>query len=269
MSDPIRLSWSRLRLHSECPAKGDLIARFGRPSISDIRTFFSGTVADRCMRRWLEQDDPQPGQMEAWVQEIFQAEEQKARDTGDGMLPWRSGERAEKLGFCLECVRRLEPLLQRVCLPYAWQPATRFDVPVEIPGLDGRPAQIRLVGEYDLLTEPQFGVIVWDLKATRNEQYWRTTKGQLVFYAIAVAVARGQWPAAAGLLQPMCEQPDPTWVFEQQDYSQMFARIVSTAHDIWAGRLGPKADNAGCSYCPVRGRCPKFPHGRGRVVSPL
>lgn len=268
-ASPLRLSWTRLRLHSECRAKGDLLARFGRPPVTDIRTFFAGTVADRCMRRWLEQEEPQPGQMEAWVPEMFREEEQKARESGDGRLPWRAGEKAEKLAFTLECVRRLELLLQRVCLPYGWQPAKRFEVPLEIPGLDGSPRVIHLAGEFDLLTEPPFGVVVWDLKATRDDQYWRKTKGQLVFYSIAVAADRGAFPAAAGLLQPMCEQQDPTWLLDQEDYAQMFARIVATAHDIWAGRLDPKADNAGCSYCPVRGRCPKMPKGRGRVVSRL
>lgn len=275
--DILRLSWSRLRLHSECPAKGDLISRGLKPGVSDIRTFFPGTVVDRVMRRWLDQDEPLPGQMEAWVGEMFTAEEKTAKETGDGIVRWRHvTDRADALELCREAARRLEPLLQRVCLPYDWEAASRFEVPLTIPAPGGGQAEIRLTGEYDLLTEMPIGVMLWDLKVTRDNQYWRKVKAQLVFYCIAVAIAcktdEGfRWPVAAGLLQPLCEQPDPVWTFAASDYAEMFARIISTAHDIWGGRIQPKLDNAGCRYCEVRGQCPKFPHGRGKVplgVSP-
>lgn len=221
------------------------------------------------MRRWLVQEHPELGQMLAWVDEMFTSEEAKARESGDGIVRWKhAGDKADALEFCRECVARLEPLLVKVCLPYDRDPAVRFQVPLEIPYLDGTPAVISLIGEIDLLVDMGArGVIVWDLKATKDDHYWQKVKGQLVYYCIAVAVMRGgKWPSAAGLLQPMCEQPDPTWVFEAADYTQMFARIVSTCHDIWAGRLGPKADNAGCRYCEYRGMCPKFPKGRGLVT---
>lgn len=276
-TNPLRMSWSRMRLHAECHAKGDLIGRGLKPSVTDIRNFFPGTVADRVMRRWLDQDNPLPGQMEAWTEEIFNAEEVSARETGDGIVRWRNpGDRKAALALCLESARRLEPLLQRVCLPYDWQPASRFAVPLLIPAPEGGQAEILLVGEYDLLVEMPAGIVMWDLKLTLDGTYWRKVKAQLVFYCIAMAIACKteaglRWPVAAGLLQPMCEQQDPMWAFSAEDYTQMFTRIVTTAHDIWGGRLQPKQDNTGCSRCEVRGLCPKFPHGRGRVglgVSP-
>jgi hypothetical protein len=231
-----------------------------------VRSYFHGTVADICQRRWLEQDAPEPGWMSAQVDAIFTEMEQSARSSGDGLVKWRrAGDKQETLEFCREAVRRLEPLLEKVCLPYDWQPAVRFSVPLSVPGLDGQPALVNLTGEFDLLVEYPDGVVPWDLKATKDNSYWRKVKGQLVFYCIAVAALRGQWPKAAGLIQPMCDEPLPMWEFTEQDYREMFARITSFAHDRWAGRVQPKQDNAGCTYCEVRGVCPKFPKGRGRV----
>lgn len=272
---PLRLSWSRLRTHGECPAKGQLLSEGKKSPITDIRGYFHGTVVDQCMRRWLSQDDPQPGQMLAWVDEIFAKAEKDARESGDGQVRWKfAGDKAETLEFCRECVKRLEELLFKVCLPYEWDPAVRFAVPLTIPDVDDNPRRIELIGEIDLLVSmPDGQVIVWDLKATRDDGYWRKVLGQLTFYNIVVAIMRAQdeaftgdpWPTAAGLLQPMCAEQDPVFTFAQEDYAQMFGRINALARDIWRGNIYPKADNAGCQYCEVRGSCPKFPHKRGRT----
>lgn len=272
---PLRLSWSRLRNHAECPAKGQLLSARKKSPIADIRGYFHGTVVDICMRRWLSQDDPQLGQMLAWVDEIFDKAEVEAKESGDGIVKWKhAGDKAEIREFCRECVRRLEPLLQRVALPYVWDPAIRFSVPFTIPDENDEPRELLLVGEMDLLVEmPGRGVIIWDLKATKDAQYWRKVKGQLVFYAIVSTIMRSRevpapenpWPLAVGLLQPMCEHQDPVFELDQDDYSQMFARITNVAREIWAGKVHPKVDNTGCRYCDVRGACPKFSGRRGRV----
>jgi len=248
----------------------------GRKSpITDIRGYFHGTVVDKCMRRWLSQENPQPGQMLAWVDEIFATAEKEAKESGDGQVRWKfAGDKKETLEFCRECVTRLEELLVKVCLPYTWDPAVRFSVPLTIPDPNDEPRRIDLIGEIDLLVEmPGDQVIVWDLKATKDDNYWRKVLGQLTFYNIVVAIMRSQdekatadpWPTAAGLLQPMCAEQDPVFTFTQEDYSQMFQRISALARDIWLGNVLPKADNTGCRYCEVRGACPKFPKGRGRV----
>lgn len=261
----LRISWTSLRTHSECAAKSYLISEGHRSPVKDIRSYFHGTVTDICQRRWLEQEPPQPGWMSAQVDTIFAESEKGARESGDGIVKWRrAGDKAETLEFCREAVRRLEPLLEKVCLPYDWQPAVRFSVPLELPGPDG-PVLVELAGEIDLLVEYPDGVMPWDLKATRDNQYWRKVKGQLVFYCIALAAMQKKWPKAAGLIQPMCDEPLPVWQFSEQDYREMFARITSFAGDRLAGRVQPKQDNTGCRYCEVRGVCPKFPKGRGRV----
>jgi len=268
----LRVSWTAIRTHAECAAKSYLRSEGHRSLITDLRNYFHGTVIDIVQRRWLEQDSPEPGWMRGQVDAIFAEAEQSARTSGEGIVKWkRAGDKAETLEFCREAASRLEELLGRVCLPYDWQPALRFYTPVQIPGLDGSPSEVELTGEIDLLVDyppgvmPWSGVVPWDLKATRDSQYWRKVKGQLVFYCIALAAMRGQWPQAAGLIQPMCDEPLPVWQFTEQDYREMFARITSFAHDRWAGRVQPKADNQGCAYCEVRGACPKFPKGRGRV----
>lgn len=263
---PIRISWSRLRAHSECPAKGQLLSEGKKSSVADIRGYFHGTVVDNCMRRWLGQEHPQPGQMLEWVDQMFLKAEADAKETGDGVVRWKfAGDKKETLEFCRECVIRLEVLLAKVCLPYDWDPAALFEVPLTIPDADGQQQRISLIGETDLLVRVPRGVIVWDLKATRDDQYYRKVLGQLVFYAIAVAAQTGSWPYAAGLLQPMCAEQDPMFFFTEEDYRQMFTRITALAQDIWGGKIRPKADNAGCRWCEVRGSCPKFPKGRGRV----
>ena len=82
---------------------------------------------------------------------------------------------------------RLEELLVTFCLPFDW----KRGLAVRGAGQGAlRPATVReilLVGEIDLLVFDREGrVIVWDLKATKNNEYYRKVLGQLAFYALAV-----------------------------------------------------------------------------------
>jgi hypothetical protein len=268
---PLRISWSRLRAHSECPAKGQLLATGHKAKGADIRNYFHGTVVDSCMRQWLKQDKPEPGWMLGHLEAVLAAEEEKAKATGDGVVRWRSlDDRREVTEFCRELLMRLERLLDVICLPYGWQPAPRFTLPLTIPGLDGQPRSIELTGEIDLLTQTPQGIFVWDLKATKDGNYWRKVQAQLVFYELAVFIMKGEWPHRSALIQPMCERQVMPFSFTDQDHTDMSVRIVRVAHDIWKGNLFPKADSAGCQSCPVRHACPKYrtPGGRGRVALP-
>jgi hypothetical protein len=262
---PLSLSWSRLRLHTECPAKGELM-RTHKPATQDIRNFFHGNVVDLAMRRWLSQESPEAGWMAAQVDAIFEESAQIAKDTGDGIVRWKTpSDRSDTLLFCRELVTRLEPILARYALPFFWQPAIRFRVPVSVPYLDGTPRVIYLVGEMDLMVEDcEERIAVWDLKATKDDGYYRKVLGQLAFYALAVKAMKGRFPAMTGLIQPMCaEQVKPVTVTDQA-VREMAGRITALAHDIWAGRLAPKEDDAGCTGaygCAVRHACPKFKMG--------
>lgn len=236
--------------------------------ISDIRVFFRGSVVDLAMRRWLEQDDPRPGWMAAHVDELLDKAEVDARETGDGVVKWRGpADKSQTRIWCRELVTRLEPILFELALPYEIQPASRFEVPLTIPGPDGAPRKIALRGEMDLITrKPRTtATAVWDLKGTEDTSYWRKVTGQLLFYEIAMRLMTGEWPKVSGLIQPMCPDPVLTFRFSEDDRMQMLQTICRVAEDIWRGELPPKLDNAGCSQCAVRAACPKFAHSRGRV----
>jgi hypothetical protein len=268
-TDPsaLKLSWSKLRLHDECPAKGPLMRQAKSP-YTNIRNYFHGNVVDRLMRHWLDQEAPEPGWMLAHLDEQFTGSIEEAKETGDGVVKWRSRtDEGEVREFCAELVRRLEPLLTEHVLPYPYEPAVRFEAPVTVHGLRGEERQVLLVGEMDLLVKPPDGYEVWDLKATLDNQYYRKVLGQLTFYSWAVRLLHGQFPVRAGLIQPMCDIPRLPVDIDREALVQMASRIEKAARDMWAGNLAPKADNAGCSFCEVHQACPKFraPRGRGAL----
>lgn len=263
----VRISWSYLRNFDECPAKADLISRKMKSPLMDARNFFHGNVCDLAMRRYLSLPDPMSelGWMAAQVDAIFDESLQIATDTGDGIVKWKSPtDAAETREFCREAVTRLEPLLVKYCLPFDWKPAWRFKVPLKVHyGREVR--QITIVGEIDLLVFDGTGrVWIWDLKATKNNEYYRKVLGQLAFYAIAVKASEaeklGRWPVRAGLLQPMCDTPDLMFDImadSGQAIREMAGRIERVAGDIWAGRLDPKPNDR-CGWCEVRAACPVF-----------
>jgi hypothetical protein len=234
--------------------------------LTDVRNFFHGNVVDQAMRTWLDQDDPQPGWMAAHVDEMLeQAEENAAKE---GIIKWRDlGDKERVRTWCRELVTRLEPILFHLIIPYEYQPALRFEVPLTIDGPGGEPRKIALRGEMDLFTRKPgtTATAVDDLKGTADPNYWRKVTGQLLFYEIAVKVMTGDWPRVSRLIQPMCPEPVLPFIFTEDQRREMFATICAVANDIWRGELPPKADNAGCNQCAVKAACPKFAHSRGRV----
>lgn len=266
---PLRLSWSRIRNHTECPQKGALLSAGKKSPAADIRNFFLGTVVDRCMRDWLSSDTPEPGGMVAMVDELLDKSEKEARETGDGIVKWRHPrDKEESRAWCRELVTRLEPALQRYVLPFAWEPALWFSVPLSIPYLDGSLREIFLIGEMDILVRDGAGKhVVWDLKGTSDDSYWRKVVGQLVFYDIAVALMFGDWTVFSGLIQPMCKEQTLRWSFTEDQRREMFTRIVAVATDIWRGDLALAPTTSGCDRCPVKHACSRFqaPAGRGRA----
>lgn len=275
--EPIKISWSQLRLFDECPAKSELM-RSHRPAIQDMRNFFHGNVVDLAMRTWLTQPKPEPGWMAAHIEEMFEKSLGSAKEEG-GVIRWKTpSDRAEVMEFCRELVIRLEVILTKFCLPFDWHPAYRFKVPLVIPYIDGEhSAQITLTGEIDLLVfAPDGRIAIWDLKGTANEDYYRKVMAQLVFYAIAVKASKaeklGRWPVKTGLIQPMCEQRIRAFDIEPDAIREMAGRIERVAHARWHGPLVPKVSDAGCDRCEVRHACSKFKttagQKRGRIAVP-
>ncbi len=272
MSDEreISLSWSRMRNVEECTEKAWLVAKGLKSPVTDVRSFYRGNVVDLCMRTWLDQDDPQPGQMLAMVDVMMDKALEDGKAAGDGVVQWKSPSDKEQVRvWCKELVTRLELILFELAVPYGYQPAVRFKVPLVLPYLDGSPQRIWLIGEADLLVDelvaPQC-IHVWDLKATEDDSYWRKTVGQLLFYCIAVFAMLKVWPVDAGLIQPMCKERVLSFTFTEDQYREMYVRIVKAATVMWRGEHHPKLGSAGCYVCPVHHACSRYAvTGRGRA----
>jgi CRISPR/Cas system-associated exonuclease Cas4 (RecB family) len=264
---PLRLSWSRIRSHQECPQKGHLTSLGKRSPTADIRSYFHGSVVDKAYRDWLAMDDPPPGWMLAHVERILEEEEASARKSGDGIVKWKSPtDKAETREFCKEAVSKLEVVSRELVLPYEWQPATRFSVPIEVPGLDGNLVTVTLNGEMDLLVRhPDGRVEVWDLKATRDSNYWRKVVGQLMFYDICWwGMNNGVAPARTGLIQPMADPQVLPFEFTDDQRREMFTTICNVSMDIMRGAVAPKPDGGACYNCPVKHACPVYSNSSGR-----
>jgi CRISPR/Cas system-associated exonuclease Cas4 (RecB family) len=275
----LSISWSRLKDQEECSEKAWLLQRGFRSRVTDVRIYFKGTVVDRCMRKWLDQEKPQPGWMAEMVDLILEESLVETKDSGDGAVGWKHPkDKDEVREWCRTCVTKLEPVLYQYAIPYNYQPAVRFKVPLTIPYLDGSPQRIWLNGEMDLLTSeplPDGGIDiprslhryrVWDLKATENENYHKKMLGQLIFYDLVVRIMMGAYPVEVGIIQPMCQVPVVPMSLTTDHRNEMAARIIRVAEQQWNGHHRPKESNTGCNWCPVQHACPKFlVAGRGKA----
>lgn len=255
---PLSISWSALRVHEECHQKSALMRAGKRSKAMDLRSFYHGMVVDWLQRRWLADPDRQPGQMEAGLDDAIESVANEARESGDGVVRWKHvNDKAELRAFCLELVRRLEPILYSLVLPYPFQEGLRFRQPLNVPGLDGTPTEIHLTGEMDLLVHPPEGWIVWDLKGTRDNGYWRKVLGQLVFYDLVVALQHGERTYKVGLIQPMCDEQVMEFTVTDQMRNELLGRIARMATDIWRNDTTCKESPSGCQWCEVRHACPR------------
>lgn len=256
--ETLNLSWSKMRIHDECHQKAWLMNKAKSPA-QDIRNYFAGSVVDLIMRTWLDQDSPESGAMPLMVEDTIEKYLVKAKDTGDGVVRWKhKSDRQEITEFCVELLVKLEPILQELVLPFDYEPAKRFKTPITIPYLDGTPTEINLIGEYDLLVRDDTGYKIWDLKATRDDSYWKKTIGQLVFYDLSVISMFGVKTTGVGLIQPMCTKPIMAFDISMEDRKTMLSRICRLAESLWRGDRDLKDGTAGCDYCPVKHACERY-----------
>jgi hypothetical protein len=259
---PVRISWSRLRDFEECSERAHLLRAGHRSSAKNIRNFFPGTVVDRCMRTYLDADTQERGAMAAVVDTIMDREEQAAKDTGDGVIKWRNATDRDKVrADCIECVTKLEPILEQLVVPFEWQAAWRFEVPFTI---SGRP--VLLIGELDLLVRKPDGIRVLDLKMTRDGTYWTKTFPQLCFYELAVFGSLGEWPVRSGLIQPLCDNPVLAFAFTDAHRRELLGRVTRFAEAIFAGQHAPAPSFKPCDDCVVRHACPRFKASGNRAT---
>lgn len=226
----------------------------------NLRSYYHGMVVDRVMRTWL--DDPRPGAMPGMVAEAIQTGIDDARNSGDGIVRWRNAtDREDMEGFCTELVTRLEPILAALVLPYPFLAGHRFSVDVSMTHPDGTPTPVTLVGEMDLLVHRPDGWVVWDLKGTRDDQYWRKVLGQLVFYDLAVLAERGTRTVLAGLIQPMCTEPVLALEISEGQRRDLWGRLHRMATQMWTADTACKDTTSGCQWCEVRHACSRYDLG--------
>lgn len=226
------------------------------------RIFLPGTVCDLAQRRWLESDDPQPGEMARSVDTILTEVVEKA----ESKIRWFGDPRedvAKVREFCRNTVTKLEPWLQENVLPYDYQPEVRFKAHMEVPYLcEGRYAPVMLGGGIDIVVRDHEGKFrLYDLKVTTDLGYIRSTLAQLIFYDLAWGVIQGNFYHANqwGFVTPALEnEPLVPIVVGREDRAVMLARIVKFAHGVWKDEWKPKADDEGCQWCEARGACEKF-----------
>ncbi len=261
MSKPLRVSWSSIRTHAECKQKSWLIREGKRQKVSNIRNFFAGLVVDRIMRELLDNPLIRSGDHRGLVTCVMDELEDTERGRGN-MVRWRdAADREEIRKFCTTLVERLVPLLDEHVLPYQYEHGKWFKVPMKIPGLDGQPRDILLTGEMDLIVD-NGGPVVWDLKGTADDSYWRKVVGQLAFYDLAIFASSGLKTRYCGLIQPMCKEPVLVFEITEAARTAMNSRIVAYAHDVWRDEKTCKESSSGCNFCDVRHACERYSSDR-------
>jgi PD-(D/E)XK nuclease superfamily protein len=268
----LRISWTSLQTHETCKQRAHLQQGKRATPAQNIRPFFHGIVADKCMRTWLESDNPVSGEMVAMVEDVIEMSIQRAKDRESGVVQWKSRtDRAEMADWVRVLLTRLEPILQKHVLPHSYQPEYKFRVPIRIPDLDGNRSVIDLVGGMDIRVREMDPEPIWvgyDLKATADPGYLRKVLGQSIFYSVANFAEWGEPFKKFAFIQPMVENnPLPFVKISHEDLQSMMSRIVSMAHDMWRNDTTPRPLDDNCAWCPVKSACARFKPG-GSLFAP-
>jgi hypothetical protein len=258
----LRLSWSSLRTHEECKQKAKLQREKKRATLENTRAFFPGTVVDRVVRDWLA-DDPysNAGMMPEMVETIMLREKESIDEGSQGVLAWKQiGDKTKIIKDCQEAVTKIEGDLNRLVLPYQFEPDHRFEAPMLMPHPDGGMDRVILNGYIDILVfDPDTNTWrIYDVKMTRDNGYWRKTVGQLTFYDLAIDSIFDGSVSEVALLQPLCKEPVKDYPLTDGVRSQIMQRIASMAFDVWSGDDEPRRDMKICNFCNVKHSCPKF-----------
>lgn len=261
MSEPLRISWTGLKRYEDCHQRQLRTVQGKAAKTSNGRIFLPGSVCDRSMRKWLESDNPLPGQMVEYVDEFLRYFED---EDPQYVIKWRGNpneDRAKVREFCQGVVRELEPILMQKVIPYRYQPEVRFTIPMYLPDLNGEPRLVHLIGGIDIAVlddNDDFELI--DLKSTADESYVRRgILGQLTFYSIAWGQYVGQrdQPRRACFVLPACRQKVVPVDVGPEERKVMLSRIVAMAHGVWREEWQPNPGGQ-CGWCDVKGACDHF-----------
>lgn len=244
-----------MKIHLQMQGKGE--------EIKDLRRFIHGTLADRAVRKWLEQDEEQlPGQMEAYVDELW---DEYVTNSTEGKVVWRDDIVADKKRvreIAKTVVRKVEPFLIARVLPYDYHPELRFKVPIQIPDAHGYARTILLNGGADIVVREPDRLSIYDLKATTNESYiHQGIMPQLIFYQIAMNKIL-DYPydkMRAAFLTPYTKAQYHELTVGAEDRRHLMTRIIRFAHWYWEKETPVCAnDNNVCWGCPQKVVCPKW-----------
>jgi len=258
----IRISWSGLRVHDECKQRSYL-ARSGKLSTLDNkRGFFPGTVTDRVVRDWLNNDpESHLGMMPAMVEEIVDREKSALSEQETGVVRWKGPEdKGHVIKECQEAVTKIEPLLLQHVVPFEYQPDFHFEAFVMVPNhRTKRLERVVLNGFMDIIVrDNRSRWSIWDVKHTRDSEYWRQTVPQLGFYDLAVELLFGAAAYQTGLMQPLCEEALKRYQPSSDSRAQLMQRITGMANDIWADIRTPVVGSGPCGWCATKHACTKF-----------
>lgn len=258
----LTVSWSKLKDFEKCRKKAQLRSQGIKSKSKNLRPFFHGTVTDRILRDWIKDPNRDTWKMSTQVDEYIKLCEQENLDNGSGIVRWKSLTDKDELSiWCAELMDKSEHLLSELVIPYFpnVHPDKHLTAEVYIPGLDGKPTKIRLLGILDILVDSPEMLAIHDLKATENENYYKQTIMQLVFYWILVKENYGRVPDRTSLIQPMCKEQIKSIVVTDEHVLNLMGKVIDYAHAVWKDEMFPKESDAGClTFCEVSHACPKF-----------
>lgn len=256
----LKISWSSLRSHTECKQKGYLQRTGRKAPMANQRVFFPGRVTDRVVRDWLA-DDPynNPGAMPGMVEAYVEREYQAVLASGGKMI-WKDElDRQAIIDECKLAVTKIEPDLERLVLPYEYDVDFKFTAVLEVPHPAGHTETVLLIGFMDIIVRRDDGSwAVYDVKHTKDNSYWRKTRGQLSFYDLAVDIMFGSHTFEVGLLQPLCKETAKMFELGEPDHTKIETDVLAMANDIWKGNFEPDAPISACYYCDVKHACSRF-----------
>lgn len=253
---PLRVSWSAIRASEECKEKAHLMRAGKRAKVTNIRNFWPGMVVDQFMREYLDTPELRIESVHDWITAIMDEHETVERDKGN-MIKYRdAADRQSVREFCTELASRLTIHLEKHVLPYKHEHGKWFKIPMNLE-YQGEIRPILLTGEMDLLVD-NGGPVVWDLKGTADDQYWRKVVAQLTFYDLAIWFSTGVKTRFVGLIQPMCKEQLLAFEVTDAARADLMTRIQRYAFDAWSGERACTDDTSKCHWCDVKHACTRF-----------